>query len=154
LIVHPKRTLKTQATKTTAGKLAKSNPYLSQKANFDFLKAHDDLSKAMDDRDIDDDEETAARKENNIIDCQDHVEELERTRQSMQVAWITARHVERVKAVDCIPPPPFPPDSFFEEKDEFGYTEFWSKWIAYVGFNHKGSWKIADTCAETFAWVL
>jgi hypothetical protein len=51
----------------------------------------------------------------------------------MRVAWVTARHVQRVRVVDAIPPPPFPDDTFSEDVDDCGFTEFkWGKWIAYV----------------------
>jgi hypothetical protein len=118
-ILHPKAAVKQHATKNAAGKLAKSRPYLSRKADLDFLEAHDELKRveATDRRGEGCDER---RKE----EVQGHIEVLERRRQSMRVAWVTARHVQRVRAVKAVPPPPMPEESFFEMQDDCGYTEF------------------------------
>lgn len=132
-IINPKKVIKSQATKKTAGTLAKSRPYLSRKADLDFLEAHDDLVRAEDSRGEEDGEEHGKRSD--INQCEEHFEELEKRRQSMRVAWMTARHVQRVRVVDPIAPP-FPDDSFFEQQDDCGFTEFnWGKWIAYVSFS-------------------
>jgi hypothetical protein len=51
----------------------------------------------------------------------------------MRVAWVTARHVQRVRVVDVMNPPRFPDDSFFFEEDDCGFKQFnWVKWLAYV----------------------
>ena len=42
----------------------------------------------------------------------------------MRVAWVTARHVQRVRAVHTISAPSFPEESFFEKQDDCGYSEF------------------------------
>jgi hypothetical protein len=133
-IVNPKAAIKSRATHKTAGKLAKSRPYLSRQADLDFLEAHDDLVRAKDTQDGDDDDETAAKKDGDIEDRTQHIQALEDKRHNMRVAWLTARHVQRVRVVDTIPPPPFPDESFFMEKDDCGFPAFnWGKWIAYVG---------------------
>jgi hypothetical protein len=133
-IANPKVAIKQRATRNAAGKLAKSRPYLSRKADLEFLEAHDALRRAQ----IADDGDDAGveRRKRDVNDREDHVAEIERRRQSMMVAWVTARHVQRVRVVDAIPPPPFPEDSFFEKQDDCGYTEFqWGKWIAYVSLD-------------------
>ena len=43
-LLNPKTAAKRHATKNAAGKLAKSRPYLSRKADLDFLDAHDELN--------------------------------------------------------------------------------------------------------------
>jgi len=132
-IIDPKAAIKYRATRKTAWKLAKSRPYLSQQADLDFLEAHDDLMRAQDTHDANDDNKTAARKDGDIDDAEHHIQDLENKRHNMRVAWVTAQHVQRVRVVDAIPPPPFPDDSFFEEKDDCGFPAFnWGKWIAYV----------------------
>lgn len=133
-ILNPKEAIKTRATKKTAGSLAKSRPFLSRKADLEFLEAHDNLERAEERRrDGTDDEDNAARRKASVDGCEERVESLERARQNMRVAWITARHVQRVRVVDSIPPAPFPDDSFFEQEDDCGFLEFnWGKWIAYV----------------------
>lgn len=130
-IFHPQSAIKRAATKKTAGKLAKSNPYLSRKADLEFLQAHDNLIRAEGSRSGSDDEEAVARKADNIDECEETIAEMER-RKNMRVAWVTGRHVQRVRVVDVVPPP-FPDESFFYEPDDCGYPEFkWGRWVAYV----------------------
>jgi hypothetical protein len=77
-IIHPKSAIKRVATKKTAGNLAKSNPYLSRKADLEVLQAHDDLTRAEGSRSESDDEEAAARKADNIDECEETIAEMER----------------------------------------------------------------------------
>jgi len=133
IIISPKTAIKTRATRKAAGKLAKSRPYLSRKADLDFLEAHDDLHRLEGERSGGNDEETGARIDEDVNQVEDRINDMELTRQSMRVAWVTARHVQRVRVVDAIPPPPFPDIKFFEKSDACGYPEFqWGRWIAYV----------------------
>ncbi len=70
----------------------------------------------------------------------------------MRVAWVTARHVQRVRVVGAILPPPFPDDSFFDGVDDCGFTEFkWGKWIAYV--NTSISW-LQGGVQTNFEWTV
>lgn len=127
-IVHPIAAIKLQATRTTAGELAKSHPHLSRQADLDFLNAHDDLERAQDQYPG----EKTPGQSADIEELQQHIDDIETKRKSMRVAWITSRHVQRVRAVDP-EPPLFPDDSYFEELDDCGYPSFnWAKWIAYV----------------------
>jgi hypothetical protein len=119
-IVHPKTAIKAAATKKTAGTLAKSRPYLSRKADLDFLEAHDDLERAEGSRDGVGDEAEVAQRDGNIDQCKEHIAEMERARLNMRVAWMTSRHVQRVQVVDAVSTPPFPEDSFFEQQDDRG----------------------------------
>ncbi len=133
VVSKPKKAIKSAATKKTAGTLAKSRPYLSRKADLDFLEAHDDLERAEGSRDNPDGGGEVAEKNENIDECEEHIEELERARLEMRVAWMTARHVQRVRVVNIFPPPIFPEETFFERQDDLGFSEFdWGKWIAYV----------------------
>ncbi|TVY81863.1 hypothetical protein LSUE1_G007993 [Lachnellula suecica] len=136
-IIDPKAAIKSRATRKTAGKLAKSRPYLSRQADLDFLEAHDDFVRAKEDMtNGNDDDETAAQKDGDIDHCAQHIQDLEDKRQSLRVAWVTARHVQRVRVVDAISPPPFPEESFFVEEDDCGFPEFnWGKWIGYVSLD-------------------
>lgn len=132
-VLNPKKAIKSAATKKTAGTLAKSRPYLSRKADLDFLEAHDDLERVEGSRVNADGKGEVVEKNGNIDECEEHIEELERARLEMRVAWMTARHVQRVRVVNVFPPPIFPEESFFERQDDLGFTEFdWGKWIAYV----------------------
>ncbi len=133
-IAHPKSAIKSRATRKTAGSLAKSRPYLSMKADLDFLQAHEDLTHAKNLTLDSDSEEQDARRET-VNDCAEHIKDMERKRQSMRAAWITARHVQRVRIVEPLSTPPFPDEDFFVKMDDCGYPEFqWGKWIAYVSF--------------------
>jgi hypothetical protein len=132
-VLNPKKAIKSAATKKTAGTLAKSRPYLSRKADLDFLEAYDDLERTGGSSNNAVGKGEATEKDGNIDQCEKHIEELERARLGMRVAWMTARHVQRVRVVNIFPPPPFPEESFFEKQDDRGFTAFdWGKWIAYV----------------------
>jgi hypothetical protein len=132
-LVNPKAAIKRLVTRSAAGKLAKSNPYSTRKADLDFLDAYNDLKRAELPGGREFTEEESETKRRNINHFEDRIEEMKHRRQSMKVAWVTARHVQRVRIVDAIPPPPFPEDSIFETTDDYGHAEFqWGKWIAYV----------------------
>jgi hypothetical protein len=131
-IVNPKKSLKARATRTTAGKIAKGRPYISRKADLEFLEAHKNLERAESSRCGSDDHEIAKEKEDRVEDYAEQVEYLQERREAMRVAWITDRHVTRVRAVST-EPGPFPDDGEFERKDDCGATEFmWGKWLGYV----------------------
>ncbi|RAL62368.1 hypothetical protein DID88_004934 [Monilinia fructigena] len=130
-ITHPIASLKSKATRKTAGKLAKSRPYLSNQADFDFLEAYDGLHQARDAQNTSDDEDAIEENLNDIDHYEKKVHTIERSREEMRVAWVTDRHVHRVRVVDKIPPP-FPPDQYFERQNDQGFTEFqWGKWVRY-----------------------
>ena len=134
ILINPKAAITRRAQKKAAAKLARSRPYLSRQADLDFLEAHDDMRRAESSVGSSDDEDTIGQKRDKVGRAQKHIDDLERRRQSMRVAWMTTRHVQRIRVVDVISPPPFPPDSFFEKTDDCGATEFqWGKWIGYVG---------------------
>ncbi|TVY55057.1 hypothetical protein LCER1_G007475 [Lachnellula cervina] len=138
-VIDPKEAIKFRATRKTAGKIAKSHPYLSRQADMDFLQAHDDLAQAQDTQSSNVGEAGSAQRNEDVDDCEEHVQALENKRHNMRVAWITSRHVQRARVVDPLPPP-FPDDSFFEEKDDSGFSAFnWGKWIIYkllIGSHH------------------
>lgn len=131
--IHPKDTIKKGATRTTAGQLSKAeHPYLSQKANLDFLQAHDDLKQAestSSSKQVTSDEE----QEDSIVSQRDKLKKMEEHRESLRVAWVTSRHVRRVRVV-----PKrhinFPKDEYFVERDERGQVirYDWFKWLGYV----------------------
>ncbi|EDN98390.1 hypothetical protein SS1G_13248 [Sclerotinia sclerotiorum 1980 UF-70] len=130
-IVHPVASIKSKATKKTAGKLAKSRPYLSNQAKFDFLEAHDALQQAKDDQHSSDDGGVNEGNLDKIDYYENKVHTLERDREEIRVAWVTNRHVHRVRVVDTTPAP-FPSDQYFEAPDDHGYAEF--KWEKYIGY--------------------
>ena len=135
VFVHPKDTIKKGATRTTAGQLSKAErPYLSQKANLDFLQAHDDLKQAEStgsSKQVTSDEE----QDDSVVGQRDRLKEMEEHRESLRVAWITSRHVRRVRVV-----PKrhinFPNDDYFIERDEreqvIRYD--WLTWLGYVRY--------------------
>lgn len=132
-IFNPKKTFKSAATKQIAGTSAKSRPYLSRKADLDFLEAHEDLERAEGSSTNAIGKGEAGKKDGNTDKCEKHIEELERARLGMKVAWMTARHVPRVLVVNVFPPPLFLEGSFFERKDDCRFTEFeLGEWMAYV----------------------
>lgn len=92
-IAHPKDSIKSKATRTTAGQLSKAErPYLSHKSDCDFLEAHDNLRRA----------ESTSSSRRQSSDEQDDptvlhqtgkIQEMTAHRESLRVAWTTARHV-------------------------------------------------------------
>ncbi|RDW85209.1 hypothetical protein BP6252_02799 [Coleophoma cylindrospora] len=135
-IIHPRKAITAKATRTTAGSLAKSRPQLSRQCDLDFLQAHDELSRAVSSRGARDDEEAVARKNSNIEDRQRQVRDLERKRESMRAAWVTGRHVKRVRSVNK-EPEPLPGADHFEKKDDCGADEFqWHIWLGRVLLYH------------------
>ena len=108
--VNPKGAIKAHAKRKAAGKLAKS-PYLSRRADLEFLKP----MRSWGANSSSDDEKNVAKKIGNIDQCEETIAQLEKRGQSTRVAWVTARHMQKVRVVDAIPPLPFPDDSFLRE---------------------------------------
>ena len=135
IILYPKDTIKSKATKTTAKHLSKAErPYLSQKADLDFLEAHEGLKRAesssssrhgVSDEEIDSD----------IIRRRDKIREMEMHRESLHAAWTTSRHVRRVRVVPKRHIA-FPEVEYFTERDNEGNIARydWLKWLGYVRF--------------------
>lgn len=98
-VVHPKDSVKSKAAKTTADKLSNAvRPYLSQEADLDFLNAHHDLDRANSTRSSG--QETSEVEDGSLTsDRKSKVHEMEAHRESLRVAWITSRHVSRVRVV-------------------------------------------------------
>lgn len=132
-VVHPVKSAKRTATRTTAGQLSKAErPFLSQKSDIEFLQAHDNLNRA---------ESTSSSKqgtsdgeqESLIGSHRDKIREMEEHRESLRAAWITSRHVRRVRVVPkrhFI----FPDNENFvhrNERQEFVRYD-WLKWLGYV----------------------
>ncbi|KAI9739993.1 MAG: hypothetical protein M1818_005049 [Claussenomyces sp. TS43310] len=143
-VIHPKKTLKSRATKTTAGQVAKVRPYASKEADMKFLDVAQSLDNVESSKFATDDKETVARQNEKIDDLNTAIEDMEEKRSSMRVAWQSNRNIQRVKVVRRVPGR-FPEDSFFEEEDDCGATKFrWDKWIAYVGW-HRNYHKLLST---------
>lgn len=132
MIIDPKRSLKSRVTKTTAGKIAKRGPRISRKADLKFLEAHDNLEAVEFSRCDSDNEDARHRKDVQMADAAEQVHRLQNRREAMRVAWITRRHVMRVKAVSK-KKRNYPGDFYFEKPDDCGATEFmWGKWLGWV----------------------
>jgi hypothetical protein len=84
-MIHPKSAIKSKAKKKIAGTIARSRSNLSRKADLEFLDACDNLVRAEGSKDSDDNAKEAAKKHVDIGQCEKHVDELERKRQSMRV---------------------------------------------------------------------
>ena len=132
-VVHPVDSVKSKATRTTAGQLSKTErPFLSQKADQEYLEAHDSLKRA---------ESTSPSKRNSFDDEEnstigghrDKVREMEAHRESLRAAWTTSRHVRRVRVVPKRHID-FPPnDHFIRQEGGEGLHHYdWLKWLGYV----------------------
>ncbi|KAL3417389.1 hypothetical protein PVAG01_11389 [Phlyctema vagabunda] len=136
ILTSPKESIKAQVTRSAAGKLAKSRPHLSRQADLDFLHAHDSLSKIERSGTASDDEDDAARRAGDIHAIQKKIDDLEGKRESMRVAWMTGRHVQRVQVVQK-EPDPFPDEGYFEKLDDCGAVKFqWPRWLAVKLLHH------------------
>ncbi len=132
-VAHPVDSIKSKATRTTAGQLSKADrPYLSKKADEDFLQAHDNLKRA---------ESTSSSKkgtsdeeqESIISEHRERVREIEAHRESLRAAWTTSRHVRRVRVVPKRHID-FPNNDHFVQRDDSGkFASYdWLKWLGYV----------------------
>lgn len=131
-IAHPQKSIQSSVTKSTAGKLAKGRPHISKQADLAFLDAYDELQTAQSSACVTDDEETIAKRASEIDNCNGLLADLEEKKMSMRVAWITGRHMRRVKVIKA-QPGRFPKQTYFEHNDNCGEAGFrWGKWIACV----------------------
>ena len=153
-ISSPKAALKTRAARKTAGRLAKSQPFLSKEADLAFLRAHDKLHEAEGSRDSSGEVGITDGCSVDVNERLDKIEQIEATRESMKVAWVTTRHVQRVRVIDTTLPPRLE-DTAFEKLDEFGFKEFqWAKWFAYVGKPTFHGQSMADRNTELYPAIL
>lgn len=131
-VVHPVKSAKSTVTRTTASQLSKAErPFLSQKADMEFLQAHDNLKRAESITNSSK-QGTSDEEQDSLIDGpRDRVREMEEHRESLRAAWTTSRHVVRVVSQRHIS---FPEDEYFVERDEHGdFVRYeWLKWLGYV----------------------
>lgn len=143
-VAHPKESLKSKATKTTAGKLSRlERPYISKKADLDFLQAQVNLRDEEASRSSMYDAQGAERISRED-DLRETVEQLEAHRWSLRVAWTTSRHVDRVRVV-VKKPISFPDREAFLERDaDGGVVRFrWEKWLGYVSGQHRAPLRLS-----------
>lgn len=130
-VLHPKKALKGKATRTTAGQLSKAErPFISQKADLEFLEAHDNLHHAESSRSS---RQAAFDSEGDdvTIGYRERIEEMQNHRESLRVAWTTSKHVRRVRVVPKRHVE-FPDNDYFTRKDMDGEHFDWLKWLGYV----------------------
>lgn len=123
IIVHPQDAAKKKA----AAKVAiKDRPYLSRKADMEFLDAHDDLSRAK----------TSASRSNTsgdqdaVKNQHERVKKIEGLRQSRKVAWTTSRHFRRALVYPKREFPTPKKEDFYVVDNETGQRRFdWMAWL-------------------------
>lgn len=132
-IKHPVEAIKSKATRTTAGQLSKTErPYLSKKADLEYLEAHDNLqcaeSTASSRRATSDDELDSV-----IGDHTNRILEMKKHRESLRVAWTTGRHVRRVRVVpkEHIQLPRN--ENLMKDNVDGGSARF--DWLSWLGYN-------------------
>lgn len=154
-VVHPIRSAKSTATRTTAAQLSKAErPFLSQKADIEFLQAHDNLKRA---ESISSSKHgTSAGEQDSLIGGhRDKIREMEEHRESLRAAWTTSRHVRRVRVVPKRHVN-LPQNEFFVERDERGkFLRYdWLKWLGYVILNRCGSWIRVLTSSDRISSII
>ena len=135
-VIHPKRTVITKIKKTTAGNLSTvQRPHLSQKADLEFLEAHENLSRAQStssSRQTTSGDEDEEWEDPATAKYRDKVVQLEAHRESLRVAW-TTDHIERVRVVPKRHIEFPEPESFIERDEKGSQTRYkWEKWLGYV----------------------
>ncbi len=153
-VVHPVKSAKSTATKTTAGQLSKAErPFLSQKADIELLQAHDNLKRT---------EDTSSSKQGTSDEEQEsligghraNIREMEEHRERLHAAWTTSRHVRRARVV-----PKrhinFPDNDYFVERDERGdiVRYDWLKWLGYVDLHSFGYWVRVLTSCDRILYI-
>lgn len=129
VIKHPTEFIKHRATRSAAQKLAVSKPALSHNTDADLLKLFDELQDAKDARHSEDTSEEASRKRDLITERKDKIEDMQKQRFALEVAWQTDRHVQRVKVVRR-EPGIAPTISDFEVLDDCGEkTIEWGRYL-------------------------
>ena len=132
-VAHPTKNLKNKALRTTADQLAKAErPFLSQNANRELLEAHEELRRAQN-------PSTGGHgisEEKRIVleaDSRQKIEEIEKHRESLAVAYTTTRHVHRVRVVPK-EHMKFPEKEAFVERDGNGTVVryLWLRWLGNV----------------------
>lgn len=132
-IAHPIDTVKSKATRTTAGKLSEAErPKPSRESDVEFLQAHIDLSQVQ--------SSSSSRLDLNgqaqhplEDELRQKVEDIEAHRQSLRVALVTSRHVDRVRVVPKRHID-YPNGEAFLERDIQGdvLRYEWIKWLGHV----------------------
>ncbi|GAD92002.1 hypothetical protein TSTA_116110 [Paecilomyces variotii No. 5] len=161
-IAHPKRATKQRFQSKTAAKLSKATrPYISKESDREYLEAHDELFKAEADRRHRKKEEKERRKSEGswisvnrderqqsetdttetdstkgIDACgtqRQKIDKLEAHRESLAVAWITGRHIRRVRLTPSyVVDYPRRDDEQFLERDNTGDVVRF-EWERYIG---------------------
>ena len=98
-VIHPIDSIKSKATHTTAIRISKAErPFLSPEADKEYLEAHDNLKRA---ESISSSKQGTSDEEHESIvgDYRNRLQKIEAHRESLRAAWITSRHVRRVRVV-------------------------------------------------------
>ena len=132
-VVHPVKSAKSTATRTTASQLSKTErPFLSQNADIELLEAHDNLQR-VESLNLSKQQTSGEELQSLINGHRDEICEMEEHRESLRAAWTTIRHVRRVRVVpkQYIN---FPDNGLFIERG--GQEDFvrynWLKRLGYV----------------------
>jgi hypothetical protein len=94
-VKDPKNSITKTVTGTIATKLSKSQqPFLPKTANMEFIEAHEAMEQAQVAN-----YDCQASREEALDEHKRNIKAMEKTRESVHVAWITDRHLEKVKVV-------------------------------------------------------
>lgn len=132
-ILHPKQSMKNKATKVAAGKLSSAErPYLSRNADLEFLNAHKEMNQAGS-SESSLFNKSADEANATVHDYRSKVAELEAHRESLRVAWMTSRHMNRVQVISK--PRILYPDTvkFYANHGNGSHHKFdWLNWLGHV----------------------
>ena len=130
-VIHPKKAVKSKATRTTAGQLSKAErPFLSKRADLEFLEAHDNLYRAESSKSSR--QVTSESEDDDLtVGYREMVKDMQAHRESLRAAWTTSRHVRRVRVVPKRHIE-YRDRKFFTKKDSEGEHIDWLSWLGYV----------------------
>lgn len=141
IIVHPRKTISSKATRATASKLSRAQrPFLSTERDKNLVAAHDELDEVTPNG-----SSTGARSPPNgaagtskEADAARHkVKEVDEQTSSLQVAWTLGAHVDRVKVVQAKVPEPRSWNDFVEKTTSGERGRFqWERWLGYQALRH------------------
>ncbi|KAI9658559.1 MAG: hypothetical protein M1821_002119 [Bathelium mastoideum] len=94
-VAHPKRAIKAKAARKLA---TPEHPYLSSEANLQFLDTHERMSK-LQSPDLRSSDDASSDLEYTYGELEKKIQALELDREQARVAWITSRHIFRVRVV-------------------------------------------------------
>ncbi|KAH0553106.1 hypothetical protein GP486_006703 [Trichoglossum hirsutum] len=125
---RPKRSIRSAAKRATAGRLSKAQgPFAPRRSDLQIVKAHDEPQRPESQTGL------PAGLKHEAVGSQEALNMAQKQREGALVAWITGRHVQKVKVVPK-PQLAFPKPGDFVERDSEGeeVRVRWEHWLGHL----------------------